>query len=72
MNKIFKKYITIRHTNNIIKLQNFSIYPKDYFYPYAYFEKPENMEITNNTYAIHHYDASWIPNIITKITFPII
>ncbi len=72
LNKIFKKHWINKYSFNIIKTKDFVIYPKDYFYPYAYFEKKENMNITKNTYSIHHYDASWLPNIITKIFFPLI
>lgn len=70
--KIFKKYWNVKYSEKPILLNNFTIYPKDYFYPFAYFEKPENMQITKNTYTIHHYDATWLPKIVTKIFFPII
>lgn len=69
MNKIFKKYTSIKYTWEIIYVKDFVIYPKDYFYPFAYFEKPADMKITKNTYVIHHYDASWLPKIITIIFF---
>ncbi|MDD3144610.1 MAG: glycosyltransferase [Candidatus Gracilibacteria bacterium] len=72
MNKIFKKYSSIKYTGKNIKIKDFTIYTKDYFYPFAYFEKSEDMIITENTYTIHHYDATWLPKIITKIFFPII
>lgn len=72
MNKIFKKYSSIKYTWKNIKIKDFTIYTKDYFYPFAYFEKSEDMIITENTYTIHHYDATWLPKIITKIFFPII
>jgi mannosyltransferase OCH1-like enzyme len=71
-NKIFKRHISIKYTGDTIYLDNFTIYPKDYFYPFAYFENPENMEITENTYVIHHYDASWLPKVIRVIFFPLI
>lgn len=72
MNKIFKKYYQIKYTWKIIELKNFTIYPKDYFYPYSYFENKKNMKITKNTYAIHHYDATWLPKFVKAIFFPII
>jgi hypothetical protein len=72
LNKIFKRYGSIKYPGKIIQLNNFTIYTKDYFYPFAYFEKPENMKITNNTYTIHHYDASWLPKIVSILFFPII
>jgi hypothetical protein len=28
--------------------------------------------MTNNTYTIHHYDASWLPKIVSILFFPII
>lgn len=68
--KIFKKYWIDKYSNQVIKNNDFTIYTKDYFYPYAYFEK--EIKITKNTYAIHHYDASWLPKIIRIIFFPII
>jgi hypothetical protein len=71
-NRIFKRHTPIKYNSSGIKLDNFTIYPKDYFYPYAYFEMPENMVITQNTYCIHHFWASWLPKIIVKILFPII
>ncbi len=72
LNKIFKKYSIKSYSKNIIKKEDFTIYPKEYFYPYAYFEKKEDMVIRENTYTIHHYDATWLPNVITKYIFPVI
>lgn len=37
----------------------FTLYPKDYFCPKDYSSK--KLEITPNTYAIHHFDGSWLP-----------
>lgn len=72
LNRIFKKYWVISYSNVIIKTNDFTIYPKDYFYPFAYFENKKYMKITKNTFIIHHYDATWLPKIITKIVFPLI
>jgi len=72
LNKVFKKYWVRKYTKNIIRGENFTIYPKQYFYPYAYFEKPEDMKITKNTYTIHHYDATWLPKIVTNLFFLLI
>lgn len=72
LNKIFKKYWSLKYSWNILKIENFKIYTKDYFYPYAYFEKAENMILTKNSYTIHHYDATWLPKIVTGLFFPII
>jgi hypothetical protein len=72
LNKIFKKHCIKKYSKKIINLENFTIYPKKYFYPYAYFERKEDMKITKDTYAIHHYDASWLPKVVTKYIFPLI
>ena len=67
-----KKYNLKKYNDNIQKLNNIIIYPKHFFYPYAYYEDKKNMIITDKTYTIHHYDATWLPKIITNIIFPII
>jgi len=72
LNKIFNGYWIKKYSDKIIQTEKFSIYPKEYFYPYAYFEKTQNMEITENTYTIHHYDATRLPRITTNFLFPII
>ena len=72
MNKIFKQYHSIKYTWKITSFGSFRVYPKDYFYPFAYFEQAKDMKITQNTYMIHHYEASWIPKYLTKFLFPII
>jgi hypothetical protein len=72
LNKIFKNYWINQYFNKILSSNEFTIYPKEYFYPYAYFEKKENIKIEENTYTIHHYDATWLPKIITKYIFPLI
>jgi mannosyltransferase OCH1-like enzyme len=43
------------------KLQNINgmvVYPKDYFCPLDY--KANNLDITHNTYTIHHFAGSWL------------
>jgi len=37
-----------------------TIYPKEYFYPYAWYEQFTPDCITENTYAVHHWEGSWI------------
>ena len=72
LDRIFKKYWIKKYSKDIIYSNNFTIYPKEYFYPYWYFEKKEDMIITKNTYTIHHYDATWLPSFITNFIFPLI
>ncbi len=38
---------------------NISIYPREYFYPLSY--NYHNNVFTDNTVAIHYFDATWIP-----------
>lgn len=38
-------------------IENFTIYPKDYFCPRDYYSGKMNM--TDNTYSIHWFNASW-------------
>ena len=47
--------VTTLHTNN--GGGDVTIYPKDYFCPKDY--STGIITITNNTYAIHHFDGSW-------------
>lgn len=72
LTRVFKKHSKPRYNSQIQKIQNYTIYPKEYFYPYAYYEKKANMSITKDTYAIHLFEASWLPKIVTSISFPII
>jgi mannosyltransferase OCH1-like enzyme len=39
------------------KLADVTIYPTDYFCPFSI--ETRRTTITNNTYSIHHYDATW-------------
>ena len=55
---IFKKYGFTNEVENIQEIANYSIYPPEYF-------SPKNVvtgiiKLTENTYTIHHYDASWL------------
>lgn len=62
--KILKKYWLKKYNWKTQKLKNFTIYEKQYFYPYSFFEKFEEKNITKNTYAMHHFNASWLPKIL--------
>jgi len=56
--KLFKEY-------NFINKDNIKIFPSEYFYPYNPYDKEREglelmyMDITQNTYAIHHWGKSW-------------
>lgn len=43
--------------NQIFEIENMTIYPWEYFCPMSY--KSGILNITENTYTIHHYTASW-------------
>jgi len=60
------EYVTIvlfknglKAKNEIQKLDGLTIYPADYFSPKS--SLTGELTITKNTYSIHHYDASWVP-----------
>ena len=48
---MYKKY-----KNQLSK--TITIYPQEYFYP-SNWETPTKINITSNTYTIHHWEASW-------------
>lgn len=41
-------------------IEGVTIYPKEYFYPYSWFESFTPECLTENTYAIHHWEGSWL------------
>lgn len=54
--KILKKH-GLKRENTIQKFEGLTIYPIEYFCPISFITG--KMNITNNTYSIHHYTASW-------------
>ena len=44
-------------SNNVQEFEGITIYPSDYFNPKNYLTG--KIETTDNTFSIHHYDASW-------------
>lgn len=55
------------------KLQQISevtVYPVEYFYPYPWFGEFSPGCITENTYCIHHWEASWRKQEQHKILLP--
>lgn len=64
---IFERY-GFERKDKIQKIKGINIYPTEYFCPINY--KTGKINITNNTYSIHHYTASWqtpLMKIKTKI-----
>ena len=47
-----------KNTDSVFKIQDISIYPKDYFCPIDYLTG--DWEFTENTRGIHHYDSTWL------------
>lgn len=37
-----------------------TVLPTNYFYPWNWDEKPDRSKITDETYAIHHWEGSWL------------
>lgn len=57
--KIIRKYY---YTKTLLGKEKMKIYPIEYFYPYHWSEKFTEECITQNTYAVHRWDGSWIIN----------
>lgn len=55
--EVLRKY-GLKNYSGIQECAGVWIYPKDYFCPLNY--RTKIMNITDNTYSIHHYTASWI------------
>ena len=49
----------LQNTPEVQSVDGVFIYPKDYFCPLS--NLTGKMNITNNTYSIHHYDGTWLP-----------
>lgn len=56
--KISKEIFDIKLNNMYQNNDIFTIYPKDFFCPKSY--ETGNIIITSNTYAIHHFNGSWL------------
>lgn len=56
--KILKKYGLKPFSNKPYKCGDINIYPWEYFCPIEFMSN--KLEITNNTYTIHHYSATWM------------
>ena len=57
--EILLKY-GLKNINQIQKCAGIYIYPKEYFCPQSF--ETGLIEITKNTYTIHHFDGSWLNN----------
>lgn len=55
--KVCLKY-GVRLNNTLQTVNGFTLFPKDYFCPKDY--ETGTMELTDNTYTIHHFDGSWL------------
>lgn len=53
------------NSNKIQRIADFTIYPTDFFCPKNF--ATGKINITENTYSIHHYDASWVPSADAKV-----
>ncbi|GGE24880.1 glycosyltransferase family 32 protein [Streptococcus himalayensis] len=47
----------LKKENKVQLVDDVTIYPPEYFCPYSL--ETKKMNYTENTYSIHHYDASW-------------
>ena len=49
----------LKNTSEIQKVDGVWIYPKEYFCPKDY--STGKLNLTHNSYSIHHYTATWLP-----------
>ena len=54
-----KELYDVKFNNEEQKFSGLMIYPRDYFSPKS--NHDSEMDLTKNTYAIHHFNGSWIP-----------
>lgn len=48
-----------------------TVYPAEYFYPFPWFGKFSPGCVTESTYCIHHWEASWKKSGFHKIMYPL-
>ena len=49
-----------KHSHHIQQLEGIKVYPEEFFNPLN--ADTQKLSVTNNTYTIHHYTASWLGN----------
>ncbi len=52
------KYFDVHLKGDLMKLTNLTLYPKDFFCPKNALSG--RIQVTDNTYAIHYFDGSWL------------
>jgi mannosyltransferase OCH1-like enzyme len=52
------------------EIDEVTLYPLEYFYPYSWFEKFSPDCITENTYCVHHWAGSWVKPEKRKLPTP--
>ena len=55
--RVLEKYGLNKSLNEIQRLPEITVYPEDYFCPKDFVNGL--VQVTKNTYSIHHFDASW-------------
>ena len=61
---ILRNHYKLNHSTEITENDDILVFPPEYFYPIPYPFKEKSNYITEKTYTIHWWDASWIkPNI---------
>ena len=58
LTELCKKY-GLQFNNEKQTVNGCTVFPSDYFYPKSWDSSKVNL--TENTYTIHHYDGSWLP-----------
>ncbi len=56
---LVEKYNIEPSMNNIVKKEDITIYPPEFFYPYHHSQEFNHKCITDNTYTVHWMEGSW-------------
>jgi mannosyltransferase OCH1-like enzyme len=53
------------------QIEEVTIYPLEYFYPYSWTEKFSPERIKENTYSIHYWEGTWLKKEQSKVLYPL-
>ena len=53
------------------RINDVTVYPVEYFYPYSFLEKYSADKISENTYCVHHWTATWKSRLSFEMPSPL-
>ncbi len=53
------------------KIGDITVYPTEYFYPYSWLEKYSASKVSEATYCLHHWTASWKKKTLFELPSPL-